>query len=363
MENRNTIMIAGGGTGGHIYPAIAIARSLQKLEPSLSIEFVGSKSGLETTLVPRENFPLHLISVGKLHRSVGIVQQLKTLVGLPFAFFQALFLILRFRPKAVLGVGGYASGPVVFVASLLGIPTYIWEPNAFPGLTNRWLAKLVRKCLVVFKDAEKFFGAGKTVTVGLPVRGEIQAGPRDPLRGRPFRVLVFGGSQGARTLNESVSEAVLKSGEWLKDVEIVHQTGKLDFQKVQSRYAQMTAPVKAHEFLYDMGERLKWADLVVCRAGASTVAEVAAAGKAAVFVPFPFASDNHQQKNAEALVEKGAAHMILNRDFTAQAFQNVVSELKSHPERIQELENNIRPFYRARAGEEIAQIILSDSQS
>ncbi len=360
---KKTVIIAGGGTGGHIYPGVAIAKALESLHADCRIQFVGARGGLEEKIVPREGFSLEVVDIGKLHSSVGLGTRLKTLLKIPFAFWQSLRLLRKYRPVAVLGVGGYASGPVVFVASLLGYRTLVWEPNAFPGMANRILSRFVDECLVVFADAAKYFKCRVITPVGLPVRSSIHAVPR--AKGQPLRVLVFGGSQGARAINQVVSDAVLQGGDWLRGVELVHQTGTADFQKVQKVYqsvqssnSQEKPAVQVLEYLHDMDARYAWADLIVCRSGASTVAEVCVAQKAAVFIPLPTAADNHQQKNAEVLVRENAAVMVVQKEFTPAKFKDLVVDFRDHREKIGQYQERVAKFKFADAARMIVDRIL-----
>ena len=306
---KRNVIIAGGGTGGHIYPGVAIARALERMHPELKVHFVGARGGLEEKIVPRENFPLHTVPVGRLHHTVGLATRIRTLLTLPLAFWKAFTILRELKPVAVLGVGGFASGPMLFVSSLLGYRSLIWEPNAFPGMTNRMLARRVSECLLVFDEAARFLNARKTTKAGLPVRANMMPGQHAPLIAvtstRPLRILVFGGSQGARFINnlvcDSVMESVRSGDDWLRDIEIVHQTGATDHARLVEAYKGAPSQVQVFEYLHDMDARYLWADLVVCRSGASTVAEIAACEKAAIFIPLPTAADDHQRKNAEVL--------------------------------------------------------------
>lgn len=353
---KKTVIIAGGGSGGHIYPGIAIARALQEKHPELEVHFVGSRGGLEEKIVPRENFPLHTVAVGKLHKSVDLATRLKTLLRLPLALLASAKILFRLKPVAVLGVGGFASGPLLLVASLLRYRSLIWEPNAYPGLANRWLARLVAECLLVFKDAERYLHARRITSVGLPVRSVMV--PHARPQGQPLRVLVFGGSQGARAINEVVSRSVVTGGDWLDGIELVHQTGSLDYPRIKELYQNAPANVQLFEYLHDMDQRYAWADVVVCRAGASTVAEICACRKAAIFIPLPTAADNHQQKNAEVLVRAGAAQMVVQKDFTPEVFRHLVKRYRDNRSLIQKLEENVANFAFPDAAEAIAARIL-----
>ncbi len=352
-----TVIIAGGGTGGHIYPGVAIARALQRLHPDIEVHFVGARGGLEEKIVPREKFPLHTVRVGKLHKSVGWGARLKTLVELPLAFITSARILRRLKPVAVLGVGGFASGPLLFVAALMGYRSLIWEPNAFPGLANRLLARLVDECLVVFDEAGRHLRAKSITPVGLPVRPVMV--PQERPKGAPLRILVFGGSQGARAINEVVSQSVAAGGEWLQGVELVHQTGSLDFPRIQALYAERApSGVQLFEYLHDMDARYAWADLVVCRSGASTVAEICACRKAAVFIPLPTAADDHQRKNAEVLVRGEAAEMVLQNEFTPEKFQALIKRYRDDRTLVDRLEANVSRFAFPNAAEAIVARIM-----
>lgn len=362
MVTSHKILIAAGGTGGHIYPALAIAAALKKIEPRLEIEFVGTPHGLENKLIPREGYTLHHVAIGRLNHNVPLRERLMTVLRLPWALIQAMRLILRLKPRFVLGVGGHVTGPVVLASALLRRPAILWEPNAHPGLANRWLAPFVDRALVVFSEAGKLLRARKILTVGMPVRDAIeQVGRHTPHVGelrRPFHLLIFGGSQGSRAINNVVMEAVAAGGDWLKDVEIVHQTGTADFHRIKFRYDQVNAKVDVQEYLHDMDSRYRWADLVVARAGIGTVAELAACGKAAVLIPLPTAADNHQQRNAEALIKKEAAIMILQKEFSVERLRDLVISCKTHPETVDQLAANIRKFHQSQADLKIARYLL-----
>ena len=354
------VFIAGGGTGGHVYPALAIAKALLELQSEAEIHFVGTARGMETKAVPKHGFRLHLISMGRFN-GVSRKEQLQTLFKLPLAFYESYKLLAKYKPQVVLGVGGYASLPVVLLAALMGKKAFIWEPNAYPGLANRWLSPFVHRALVVFEESKKYLSSKKVVVVGLPVRAEIENLPVLNKDRSTFNVLVFGGSLGARGINRVVCETVTQGGDWLEGVRIVHQTGRLDFEGIQKDYKYLTAPIEAHEFLHDMDQRYAWADLVICRAGASTVAELSAAGKASLLVPFPGATDEHQKKNAENLFNHKAALMCLQEDFTPEYLTQIIEKLKSDPHTLQNLSQNIKKLHTPHAAKDIAQRMLSSS--
>ncbi|CAN5455171.1 undecaprenyldiphospho-muramoylpentapeptide beta-N-acetylglucosaminyltransferase [soil metagenome] len=356
------IVIAGGGTGGHIYPGLAVAKVL--IDRGHQVDWVGAVGGLEEKIVAREGLPLHLIKIGKLHHTVGFWTRLKTVFGFPFAFFQAVRLVLKLKPTAVLGVGGFASGPFLFVASLLGKRTVIWEPNAKAGMTNRMLAKIVDEILLVFEEAAKDLPGRHVHRVGLPVRSTIAPVERAPLKGRPFRILAFGGSQGARAINKAVA-AWVSSDLWSENLELVHQTGRYDFEETKKVYSDLVAKgrkinVTCLEYLHDMDARYAWADLIICRAGASTAAELAASGKASILVPLPSAADDHQLKNAKVFENSSAAVVIEQKNLTVESLSRAVTAFQEDPVLVERFEHAVRKFASPRAAEVIADHVLGE---
>lgn len=355
------ILIAGGGTGGHIYPAISIAKAIQELSSESIVEFAGTPAGLEAKIIPQAGFKIHLVSIGRLNRNVSVFERVRTLLTLPFAICKSFSVVNAFKPDVVLGVGGYASGPFVFAAALLGYRTLIWEPNAYPGLANRLLSRFVSCSLVVFSEAAQFMKNKNVVHVHMPVRPEIESAPLRTERNKKFHILMFGGSQGARSLNTALLEAVKAGGDWLREVEIVHQTGALDYERVSAAYAETTATrdhVSVQPYLHDMPQRYAWADLVISRAGTGTISELAACGKAAILIPLPTAADDHQTKNALALTAIGGAFLLRQNELTPQRLIRDIEEFKTRPEKITRLEENIRKFHKPKAAHEIAKIIL-----
>jgi len=350
------VIIAGGGTGGHIYPGIAIAQEFRRRNQNAEVIFVGTARGLESRIVPREGFRLELIEVAALKR-VSVASKLKSLTLLPGSFAAVRSLLRRFRPEVVIGVGGYASGPVVLTAALMGVPTMIAEQNALPGFTNRVLASFVKAAALSFEEANQFFGTRGEVT-GNPVREEFfQIGERK--RVGTVNVLITGGSQGARAINEAMIGA-LETLAPLKDrLAIVHQSGEADFERVKAAYAmrpELKAEVKP--FIEQMAREFEKSDLVICRAGATTVAELAAAGRGAIFIPFPFAADDHQRKNAEAVANAGAGRVILQAELTADRLAGEVCELVDHPERLEEMAQAGRKLARRDAAKRVVDLAM-----
>jgi len=324
------VVIAGGGTGGHLFPGIAVAREFQARRPESDISFAGTAQGIEAKVLPREGFALDLIRSGGL-KGKSMADRLLGVSLLPLSLLDAWRVLSRRRPDLVIGVGGYSSGPVVLMAALRGTPTMVLEQNAVPGLTNRLLARFVRSAAVTFESTRRFFGDRAFVS-GNPVRPEFfgsvgpstKAGEDDP--SSTARVLVFGGSQGAHAINVAMVEAApeLAADSHLR---LTHQTGERDVEMVRAAYRRAGLSAEVEPFLYDMGRRLQSADVIVCRAGATTLAELTAAGRAAILIPLPTATDDHQRKNAEALAAAGAAELLLQRELTGSVLARRVKAL------------------------------------
>ncbi len=318
------VVIAGGGTGGHLYPGIAVAREFMRRDGAAEVTFAGTASGIESRVLPREGLTLDLIRSGGL-KGKSVADRVRGLSLLPLGVVDAWRVVSRRRPQLVIGVGGYSSGPVVLVAALRGVPTMVLEQNAVPGLTNRLLAPFVRAAAVTYDSTRSFFGA-KAIVSGNPVRPEFfeiagpSAGEADANDGSAaVGILVFGGSQGAHAVNVAMVEAAAELAAHRSHLRLVHQTGERDVEMVRAGYRAAGLQAEVEPFFYDMGRRLARADVIVCRAGATTLAEVAAAGRAAILIPLPTATDDHQRKNAEALAAAGAAEVLLQRDATGPA--------------------------------------------
>lgn len=352
------VLIAAGGTGGHIYPGIAVAQEIMRRDAGSTVRFVGTERGLETRLVPQAGFELSLIDSAGL-KNVGAAAQMRGLAMLPKSFLSAWAIIRKFRPDVVVGAGGYVSGPVVLTAAMLRRPTMVMESNALPGWTNRTLARFVDRAAVSFEQAVPYF-RGKAVVTGNPVRREffeIPAKRRDPNR---FSLLVFGGSQGARAINEAIIGALAELKSSPVRFRIKHQTGTADLDRVKAAYQQAGWNSEASEvtaYIDNMMKDFADADLVVCRAGATTTAELIAAGKASIMIPFPFAADDHQRKNAEAMRDAGAAQMILQKQLSASRLANQIVELAATPERIDAMEMASKKLVRGDAAVTAADMI------
>lgn len=365
-DSKRCYFIAGGGTGGHVFPGLAIAKALQETDPGCQIFFVGTAQGLETKLVPAAGFELFLLPGGKLNFKGRYFEKLKTLLKMPFGFLKAARLLLRHPPQAVLGVGGYASGPFVLVASLMGFRTALWEPNAHPGQANRWLSRFVDRAFVVFDEARTQLKAKHVQRLGMPVRAEIEAGyaaaktalatgAAAPER-RKLHLLCFGGSLGARAVNQALAQVLENWGEQL-ELEVVHQIGSTDWAQFQERYRKQGPWLRPMEFLKDMPERYAWADLVIARAGASTVAEIAAFGKPAILIPLPGA-EAHQEKNAEALAAKNAVVLLRQSELTPERLKLEIESLKADPARRKQMAENVIEFFEPQAAHQIARALV-----
>ena len=356
METGNLrVLIAGGGTGGHIIPALAIADELKK-KYGAEIRFVGTPRGLESRLVPQAGYALDLIDVGQL-KNVSLRTRARTLLDLPLSLLRCRKLLKQFRPDVVVGVGGYASGPAMGAAILSGIPTLAFEPNAAPGLANRLVGKRVSAAAVNFPPAAAHFRNAQVT--GIPVRREFFSLAARPVGSAPH-LLVFGGSQGGRVLNQTMPKIAAALLHAVPRLTILHQAGARHAEQTRADYAASGAVVERWQvqaFLDDMPRRFEAADLVLARSGASTVAELAAAGKPSLLTPFPQAADDHQRKNADVMVEAGAAALLLEKDMTPVVLLRSLLELLENPRRLSEMAANARKLAHPDAASRIAEMV------
>jgi len=345
------LLMAAGGTGGHVIPALVIAREFCRRHSDAAVLFAGTPRGIENRLVPEAGFRLELLRVGLL-QGQSVVTRMKTLLDLPRALWQASHMLERFQPQVVLGVGGYAAGPVMLTAAWSGIPLAVLEPNAYPGLTNRWVAPYVSRAFIGFPEAASYFHPNKVTEAGIPVREEFFRIPPKPHRA-PFTVLVFGGSQGARSINRAVVEALPQLDQFGESLLLLHQTGETEYNAIREAYAKHTVRAEVVPYIEDMPEAFAGADLAICRAGASTVAELAAAGRAAILVPYPAAANRHQLRNAESLAARGAARMILDRELSGERLASAIRELLGDPASLARMEAAMRRASHPEAVEKI----------
>jgi len=348
------LLIAGGGTGGHVFPALAIAREWLSRGADREVVLVGTQRGIEMKLVPAAGLPLETIRAAGL-KGKGGMTLVKNLAMLGPGVVDAFRVLRRHRPGVAFGVGGYAAGPMMLATWLSGIPNVIFEPNAEPGFTNRVLARLAKNIATGYPVSAGAWGE-KAVVTGNPVRAEFfDIAVRRPEK--PFRLLITGGSQGARPINRAFVSAAALLAARKDEMQIVHQTGERDYNEVSAAYAKNGMSVEVAPFLTNMAGRFAWADVIVCRAGAITTAEVAAAGRAAIFIPFGAATDSHQLRNAQQMTKAGAGRLIAEPELTPQRLANEIFTLLDQPAEIEALAKNARRLAHPQAAPEIVNLI------
>ena len=347
------VLIAAGGTGGHLFPGIAVADELRRRDPNRLIVFAGTPRGLESRIVPRAGYPLELLPILPLN-AVGLRRMVQGLLALPLGLARARSLVRRLQPEAVLGVGGYAGGPVVLVAALSGVRTVILEPNVEPGFTNRRLRPYVDRAACGYEETLGAFGS-KGVFTGNPVRGGFASLGRKAHQA-PLTLLAFGGSLGSRVLNRALVAAIphLPGAGRLR---IVHQTGEAMLGEVETAYRVAGREAEVLPFLDDMERHFAEADFVCSRSGATTCAELCASGRASVLVPFAQAADDHQRRNAETLAAAGAARMIEEKNLNGESLGRAIGELVEDPVRITALGDAARKLGRPDAAARVADLV------
>src|SRR3989440_7964701 len=348
------LLIAAGGTGGHIYPAIAVAKEVMRRDPKSVVRFVGTTRGLENRLVPQAGFELSIIESAGLV-NMGLWQRLRGLLVLPKSFLDARRLVKSFAPEVVVGAGGYVSGPVVLTAALMHYPTVVMELNAVPGFTNRRLARFVDAASVSFAATLPYF-RGKGVVTGNPVRREFFDIPPRQRDGSRSSLLLFGGSQGSRAINDAMIAALPHLDSHRERLQVTHQTGPVDFAKVRDAYAESGwTKADVREYIDEMMKAFATHDLIVSRAGATTSAELMAAGKAAIMVPLP--GQLEQRRNAEAMQSAGGARMVLQEELTGERLAEEIISLIDSPEKISEMETASRKSARKDAAAATVELI------
>ncbi|HME13579.1 MAG TPA: undecaprenyldiphospho-muramoylpentapeptide beta-N-acetylglucosaminyltransferase [Candidatus Acidoferrum sp.] len=350
------LLIAGGGTGGHVFPAIAIAQEWLARGSDREVVLVGTQRGIEMRLVPAAGLPLETLRVAGL-KGKGGMTLVKNLAMLGSSLADARAVLRKHRPVAAFGVGGYAAGPMMLATWLGGIPNIIFEPNAEPGLTNKLLAKISKRIATGYEVSARAWG-GKAVVTGCPVRPEFFVIAPQAV-GKPFRLLITGGSQGALPINRAFVDAMDLLAARKNELSIVHQTGERDYNAVRTAYARREILAEVVPFLNNIAERFAWADGIVCRAGAITAAEVAAAGRAAIFIPFGRATDSHQLRNAQEMVRAGAGRLIAEPELTAERLSSEVFALIDQPEETQRIAAAAKSLGRPNATREIVDLIES----
>ncbi len=348
------LLIAGGGTGGHVFPAIAVAREWKARKKDREVVLVGTERGIEMKLAPLAGLPLETIRAAGL-KGMGGTRLLKNAAMLLPAMMDSAAILRRHRCAAAFGVGGYASGPMMLAAALRRVPMVIFEPNAEPGLANRMLARLADRIATAHRSTAEQWGA-KAVVTGCPIRKEFFNVPAREHRA-PFHILITGGSQGANAVNRAVAQAAGKFAERKGELRFVHQSGERDYNEVREAYAQQGLHAEVVPFIQNMAERFAQADLIVCRSGAITVAEISAAGKAAILVPFAGATDAHQLRNAEVMQQAGAARLLPQAELTPKRLAAEIFSLLDQPEQLTRMEQAARGHSHPHAAEEIVNLI------
>lgn len=347
-----TIIIAAGGTGGHLYPGVALAREFLRTDPSATIRFIGTRRGIEGKVLPHEGFALDYITALPL-MGLRLRQRLAALLSLPIGLWQSVYLLRRYHADLVLAIGGYTTPPVVLAACLLRIPRVIVEPNAYPGMANKMLAPLAKRVFVAFEPTARFFKPTKVRAFGAPIRQDFfESGPRTPSEGGnkvKKTLLVFGGSGGAHAINLAMMEAMpmlFRDAGAGARLSVIHQTGPHDFEHVKEFYESAGIQVDVRPFLFDMPAALRAADLVVCRSGAMTLAELTVCGKPSVLIPFPSAIYQHQRHNAEVLEKAGAALLIPQAALTGSKLAEVIGSLLRNTHRLEQMGERSRALGR-----------------
>jgi UDP-N-acetylglucosamine--N-acetylmuramyl-(pentapeptide) pyrophosphoryl-undecaprenol N-acetylglucosamine transferase len=343
-------ILAGGGTGGHVIPALAIANELKKSYGAEAL-FIGTARGIENRLVPAAGYPLKLVRVGAL-KNVSLLTRAKTAFDLPRAVWDASRMLNEFAPDVVIGVGGYASGPAMLAAVMKHIPTLAFEPNVVPGFANRVVARFVSGAAVHFEETAKYFRHAEVT--GVPVRQAFFEIP--PKRSGTPTLLVFGGSQGAHAINLAMIRCLPELQRQAAGIHIIHQTGERDYNEARAAYQSLGESAEVFKFIEDMPAAFAQADLVVCRSGASTVAEITAAGKPAIFVPFPRAADDHQRVNAEALASEGAAVVVEELKLEGVWLAETISALLNDSRRLAQMGDAARGLSHPNAARDIAEL-------
>lgn len=362
------IIVSGGGTGGHIYPALTLIRTLQQKVDKLEVLYVGTHAGLEADIIPKEGIPFATVDLQGFKRSLSpenLLRAARAIKGVG----KAMGIVRKFQPDVVVGTGGYVCGPVLMAASLLGIPSLIQEQNVIPGITNKILSKFVNKIATGYQEVNGAFPAKKVVFTGNPIRQEVMAQRQEAdyeafgLRPDITTILVSGGSRGARTINRAMVE-VLKHYAGRRDVQILHATGKGEYEDIINRISaagldlQQADNIKVKPYLYNMPQAMAIADLAIFRAGATGLAELTAKGIPAILVPYPYAAENHQEHNARAVEKAGAARVILNKDLTAQGLIQAIDELIGKPEKLQAMAKASAKLGRPEAADTISELII-----
>ncbi len=352
------MVIAGGGTGGHLFPGLAVARAVMDEAPDTDIVFVGTRRGIEARVMPETEFPIRFISSRGL-RGTGLVNKIRGMVDVPRGLAQSWALLGRRRPHVVLGVGGYASGPTVLAAWMRGIPTAIQEQNSVMGTTNRWLARFVNRIFTSWEETLPVPPPHKTLCTGNPIRSGITGGETVPSPDSRLKVLIFGGSQGARSINLAMIRNVHAIAPLADRIALMHQTGAAAREEVAQAYREAGIDADVRGFIHDMGAAYQWADLVICRSGAGSLAELTAVGKPAVVVPYPHAIGDHQARNAAFLESRGAVRVVPDHKLQNGALVHEITSIADHPACLHTMAEQSRKLGRPEAARTIARELIA----
>ena len=347
------LVVAGGGTGGHVFPGMAVAEAMESYG-RIDVLWIGTGRLVEKSALSERKWDYRILNTRPL-RGSGLTATMRSLAGLPFSTIRACSWLKTFRPHVVLGVGGYVSGPALLAARMLRIPAALHEQNLIPGLTNRLASRFAKTVFVSFKETVKYFPKNRVIFTGNPIRKNIIQSPNHQITKSPnFRLLVLGGSQGARCLNRLAGSAIQVLWQSGFHLEIIHQTGKLDVSHVEKFYKDANIPAKVTQFISNIGESYSWADLVICRAGAGTLAELTTLGKPSILIPYPWATDSHQDANARELTEAGAAKYFLEEEIGAIKLAGEIQSLLEDPQKLINMGKNARKLGKPTAAAEIA---------
>ncbi len=353
------VVIAGGGTGGHLFPGLAVARALQDLDQECETLFVGSKRGIEARVIPGTEFNVRFITVRGLKRT-GIKNAVKGLMEIPLSIAQSILLLMQFKPNVVLGVGGYASAPVVVASYIMRIPRAIQEQNSVMGSANRLLSNIANRIFISWEGTEPETDPEKTMITGNPIRADLfeETANRSKKNERGFNILIFGGSAGAASLNKAMIKGAERLSQFGDRIRVTHQTGKVLANEVQEAYNRANIQAETKEFIDSMGAAYDWADLVICRGGAGAMAEISAKGKPAIVVPYPYAVGDHQTKNASLLAKSGAVRIIPDKPLDDSHLVDQIIDLLENPDVLADMAENSLKLGRPEAAGTIAMEIM-----
>jgi UDP-N-acetylglucosamine--N-acetylmuramyl-(pentapeptide) pyrophosphoryl-undecaprenol N-acetylglucosamine transferase len=358
------VIIAGGGTGGHLFPGLAVAEEFKNRDDSTEVIFVGTEYGIESRVVPREGYPIKFLKAEGLV-GVSTVKKVKAIVTMFFSIADSYKIIKTLNPDIVIGVGGYVSGAAMLTAYLMSIPTMILEQNSIPGLTNKILGRFVRAVCITYQESISFFPKAKTYLTGNPVRMQILKGDIESayrlfsLERGLFTIFIFGGSSGAKSINMAIVNALNNMYDLKDKIQFLHQTGIRDYENIRKSYRKTGFKGTITPFIYQMGEAYAVADIVVSRAGATTLAELTALGKPAILIPYPYAAGQHQELNARKLLEMGAAKMIRDSELKGESLANSIREMYTNETMRAEMQRNSRSVGRPEACSKVVDIAMS----